>query len=428
MQIAVIGAGLVGVATAHELAVQGHELTVFERRNSVAEEASFAPPGLLGPGHLAPWAGEAHTRGAGLWRLCRGEGPVTPGLLLPVLRNGLWWSRWWRGCEPRMQEARRQALGALASLSLGKLQDWTRTLNLDPPQSAGCLVLLRSERSWRQAQAALAWLQAQAQPCRVLTPEEARVIEPGLNPATSLHGAVQLPNEALGNGRHLAQQLRAQCAGLGVHFRLGCCVRSVRPAARPVICTTQGDEAAFDAVVMCAGSGSPALLRGLGLRPPMLPVVHHTVTLPLRPPDAGPDRQPRAAVLDAEGRVQLTRLGQRLRVTGRAQRVRSWEATDAAAQAHSSTAVRPLYRALEDWFPGSASLREAQHAPLLAALLPDGLPLLGSSGHPGIWLNTGHGANAWALAAGSAQVLAALLVGRAPMIDPGVLHPARFDR
>ncbi|HEX7638535.1 MAG TPA: FAD-dependent oxidoreductase, partial [Burkholderiaceae bacterium] len=43
MKLAVIGAGMAGVATAHALAGEGHQVAVFERRASVAEEASFAP-------------------------------------------------------------------------------------------------------------------------------------------------------------------------------------------------------------------------------------------------------------------------------------------------------------------------------------------------------------------------------------------------
>jgi len=50
MKVAVIGAGVVGITTAYELAVQGHEVKVFERNSSVAQECSFANAGVISPG------------------------------------------------------------------------------------------------------------------------------------------------------------------------------------------------------------------------------------------------------------------------------------------------------------------------------------------------------------------------------------------
>ena len=56
MKVAVIGAGIIGVTTAYELSADGHQVTVFERRGSVAAEASFANAGILAPGYVTPWA------------------------------------------------------------------------------------------------------------------------------------------------------------------------------------------------------------------------------------------------------------------------------------------------------------------------------------------------------------------------------------
>ena len=56
MKIAIVGAGIVGVTTAYELAADGHEVTVFERRGTAAEETSFANAGLVAPGYVTPWA------------------------------------------------------------------------------------------------------------------------------------------------------------------------------------------------------------------------------------------------------------------------------------------------------------------------------------------------------------------------------------
>jgi D-amino-acid dehydrogenase len=50
-------------------------------------------------------------------------------------------------------------------------------------------------------------------------------------------------------------------------------------------------------------------------------------------------------------------------------------------------------------------------------MLPDGPPVLGASGLPGVWLNLGHGSSGWALSCGSARVLADLMAGRAADVD-----------
>ena len=66
MRIAVVGAGIIGVTTAYELAADGHEVTVFERRGSVAAETSFANAGVVAPGYVTPWAAPGMPRqGAG---------------------------------------------------------------------------------------------------------------------------------------------------------------------------------------------------------------------------------------------------------------------------------------------------------------------------------------------------------------------------
>ena len=56
MKIAVIGAGVIGVTSALELVSQGHDVVVFDKANGVAQEASFATAGFMGPGFVNSWA------------------------------------------------------------------------------------------------------------------------------------------------------------------------------------------------------------------------------------------------------------------------------------------------------------------------------------------------------------------------------------
>src|SRR6476646_2251159 len=118
MRVAVIGAGIVGVTTAYELGAEGHEVTVYERRSTVAAETSFANAGLVAPGYVTPWA--------------------APGMPLKVLRQlasrhaavrlhpglDLGWSwRWWRACRPSTHQANRLRLQRLAIFSRARLDE-----------------------------------------------------------------------------------------------------------------------------------------------------------------------------------------------------------------------------------------------------------------------------------------------------------------
>ena len=57
MKVLVLGAGVIGVATAYELAGAGHEVTVLERQSGPALETSYANAGEVSPGYSSPWAG-----------------------------------------------------------------------------------------------------------------------------------------------------------------------------------------------------------------------------------------------------------------------------------------------------------------------------------------------------------------------------------
>lgn len=57
MKVLVLGAGVIGVTAAYELAGAGHEVVVVDRQAAPALETSFANAGEVSPGYSAPWAG-----------------------------------------------------------------------------------------------------------------------------------------------------------------------------------------------------------------------------------------------------------------------------------------------------------------------------------------------------------------------------------
>lgn len=417
MRVAVVGAGIVGVATAYELSALGLEVTVFERRNSVAAEASFADAGVLSAGYVAPWAAPG-MRGQVLQLLLSHQAAVRFGGW-NALSHLPWMWRWWRACRPKVHAVHWAAQQRLAQFSRERLLELTRALRLDFQQMPGLLVLLRTERDLARAQPGLALLREAGVAHDVVDAARCRQLEPGLNAETALAAAIHLPQDGVGNCRHFAHLLKAEAQRLGARFRFETDVRGLTPGARPALATGDGQVHEFDAVVLCAGAQANALLAAVGLALPLAPIHGYSVTAPVRHLDGHPPPGPRAALVDEAHKVAITRLGQRIRVAGMAEFGGRLDRIDPAA-------LRTLYRALDDWFPGAALTRQAQHWKGAQPTLPDGPPVLGASGAPGVWLNLGHGASGWSLACGSARVLAEVVAGREAPLDTSGLTAARL--
>jgi D-amino-acid dehydrogenase len=100
-------------------------------------------------------------------------------------------------------------------------------------------------------------------------------------------------------------------------------------------------------------------------------------------------------------------------------------ASDRIALARQREAANTLWRIASQWFSGlpQAPFDQANsHARDLPRfwigsrpMLPDGLPVIGSLCEHGsrrnLWINSGHGSTGWAMAAGSAYLLADLILG-----------------
>ena len=410
MKIAIVGAGIVGVTTAYELANDGHEVTVFEQRSAAAEEASFATAGLLAPHLLSPWALP------GLGPALRMLGPQATLRLAGGLNQANWaWLRRWRRAA-RSAGAPATALERLAQYSQARIQAIASRHGLDFEASEGRLVLLRTDQERAQLQNTLQLLRDSGVAAHEIDASAARRIEPGLSPEAPLAGAIHLPGAGAGNCRLFAQLLRQGTQGTGVHFAFGTRVDHLGSSPTAVAVQGESDLRRFDAVVLCAGAASAALLPRLGLHLPMAAVYGYSVSAPLREST----HAPRASVVDLAQQISITRLGQRVRIAGGA------ELAGARAEHHTPTLQR-LYRTLNDWFPGGAQLSSGLQIWRGArAMLPDGAPVVGASGIPGLWLNTGHGAGGWALACGCARALADLVAQREPAVSLDGLGMRRF--
>lgn len=406
MRVAVIGAGVIGTTTAYELARDGHEVTVLERRGAAAEECSFANAGVIAPGYVTPLAAPGMPLKV-LSHLFGTYSPVRVSLPLSGAELGWMW-RWLRACKLQTYQASRARLQRLAMYSREQLHQITTELKLEYDRSDGYMVLLRSERDHHLAQPGLQVLRDAGVSFREVSPDEARKIENALNPDRPFFGAIYLPQDEVANCRQFTLLLKNEAQRLGARFRFNTGVPELDRASPCTLRLSDNPSSEkFDAVVVCAGVDSVRLLRNLGVNVPMVPVYGYSVSAALREPL----NAPRSAVMDERYKVAISRLGNRVRAAGSAE-------IGGTLASKSASSLRTLYKVLHDWFPGAAHFSSGvQEWKGARPMLPDGPPILGSSGVPGIWLNLGHGSSGWALSCGSARVIADLMAERKPELD-----------
>ena len=447
MKVAVIGAGIIGVTTAYELSADGHEVTVFERRGSVAAETSFANAGVIAPGYVTPWAAPGMPAKVLKMMMSRHAPVRLRGLHASTLP---WLWQWWRACRLRTYQANRLRMQRLAVFSRERLHTLTKELKLDYERSDGYLVLLRSDDELRLARPGLSSLAELGTRFKMLSAEQCRTVEPNLNAETELRAGIHLPGDEVGNCRQFSHLLVREAQRLGARFRFNTSVQRIIKGPSPQLVhkyapphahSTMGTATenapndaqdtqptvqqavteGFDAIIVCAALESVGLLRPLGLKLPLQAVHGYSITAPLRDADAHGEHGPHSALMDERYKVAISRMGSRVRVAGSAE-------IGGSATVHHKGSLATLYKVLHDWFPGSARMSQAQRWKGARPMLPDGPPVLGRSGIDGIWLNLGHGASGWALSCGSARLLADALAGRPARIDTDGLGVERLRR
>lgn len=413
MQVAVIGGGVIGVSTAYFLAAAGHDVVVIERYSNVAQESSFGNGGLVAPGIIAPWAAPGMPRKL-LSFLFKSESPV---LLKPTMDRELWhWIRQWLDeCTAERYRTNRSRMQRLALYSLDIVQKLRDHYELDYEQTTGVLQLFREQRDVDAARPGLDLLAENALPHRMLEPEEARVIEPGLSAHTPLAAALHLTQDESGNCPLFTRQLRHIAESIGVEFHFNSAVTTIASEGKRVSFRIGERDFNADAVVIAAGFDSIRLLEPLGIRIPLYPVKGYSVTAFIK----DFDHAPVSALVDHTYKVAIARMGSRVRISGVA---------DLSSRGPDlrETALRTLVKVGDDWFPHAANYHNATYWSGLRPMLPDAVPLLGATGIPNVFINIGHGSTGWAMAAGSGKIVADIVSGHAPDIDMTGLTLARY--
>jgi D-amino-acid dehydrogenase len=417
MRVCVLGAGIVGLATAWQLQREGHQVTIVDRAGAGAG-ASGANGAQLSYAYVQPLADPA------IWAqlprlLLANDSPLKlrPRWDLDQWRWGL---RFLAACRANVSRRGTAQLLALAAESRRAFECLLAEQQLDCDFSAtGKLVLYPDEAGFAGARRQLALQQSLGAEQRAAGPAECVAIEPALHSYRSrIAGAIYTPGECAADCHKVCQELLRllRAGGARTVFEAEVSGLVVRRGVAAAVQTEAGAVEA-DAFVVALGADSAHMARTLGLYLPVYPLKGYSITLPANQDAAA---APRVNVTDAARKVVFARIGQRLRVAGMAELVGNDLSIPSARIASLAAAARAV-------FPECGDLAQCEPWAGLRPATPDGIPVIGrhAGGPANLLFNTGHGALGFTLAFGSALRIAAMLrpsAGR--RLTPAAAEPA----
>lgn len=406
------------------LARAGHQVTVIDRQEGAGRETSFANGGFLSPSMPEPW------NTPGCWRvllgsLGRSDAPLQLRFkALPSLVG--WGIAFLRNSEPS-GFARNSVSNLLLSIhSLEVLKRLRQEAQIEYASGAvGALKLFRSRATFDHALAAAERLQDAGLSFRRLSRDETVAVEPALTPvAAQLIGSIHYFVDEVGDAYSFCVALAERARQQGVEFLFGTSVTSLEVRSSTVMgVQTSAGQVTADQYVLAAGSYSPLLAAPIGVPIPVRPAKGYSVTFDL--PDTG--FALRLPVVDDDLHAGVIPLERALRIAGTAE----FAGFDLTLRRER---IRRLVQLAQEIFP-AAGLNPAS-AKSWCGLRPmsaDGVPIIGKTSVSNLWVSTGHGHLGWTMAAGSAKLLADMISGEAPSLDPqpyswGRFRPMRFAR
>jgi D-amino-acid dehydrogenase len=431
MRVAVLGAGITGLATAWYLLEDGHDVVVVDRNAGPGLGTSYANGAQLSYSYVAPLAGPGVLPKIPPW-LLRRDSPLR---FYPAIDTHQW--HWLfafvRACNQAQSDATTRRLLRLSFYSRALMHAFVASdagaqIEFGYARN-GKLVVYSDDASFDGARRLVDYQRSLGCEQEALDADRCRALEPALADGDSelakrLVGGIHTPSEEVGDCYAFCVGLERAMANRGVKFVYDTAVEHLRRAAAGArtIAALQTHDGAVEAdrYVLASGAASPFLVRELGLDLPIYPLKGYSITVPAT------SAAPRISITDYTRKVVYAPLrvagGEppaRATVNGE---LRAAGIADLAGYKATIDPVRldQLVREARGAFPHAAANHyEAEASKPWAGLrpaTPKGTPILGASPFSNLFFNVGHGALGWTLALGSGRIVADAVAGRAPAI------------
>lgn len=411
-RVIVVGGGVIGACCAYYLTKSGRPVTILDR-GEFGRGCSHANCGFVCPSHVLPLAAPGAVRSA-LATLVQGNSPlkIRPAT---VLANLGWFSGFARRCNARDMLAAGRAIQALLDSSRDLFEDLIRDESIACEWEAkGLLFVFRSQKASEHYAATDDLLREQfGLRSRRFDANELIDFEPALKPGCD--GGVLYESDAHLRPDRLMAELRRVLTGLGVEIREHCeATGFVRDGTTARALRTASGDIAGDHFIIATGAWTPLLNRELGCRVPIQPGKGYSITMPR------PAIYPSYPLIFEEHRVAVTpfqsgyRLGSTMEFAGyetTLNRSRLSILTDAAKLYLREPLAEPVQQEWWGWRP----------------MTYDGLPVIDRSpAMANVLIAAGHNMLGLSMAPATGKLVAEMLVGEKPHIEPLPYRLGRF--
>jgi len=410
--IVVVGAGVVGVACAHYLSEAGARVVLLDK-GTVGGACSHGNCGYVCPSHILPLAGPGMI-GKTLKTLLQRESPLS---VKPRFDPSLWAWMWRFARRCNMADMLESGRGIQALLNSSRQlygELFAKKLLFADWQERGLLfVFLSPSEMSHYAEVDSLLKNEYGLTARRIESAELLHREPALKPGIA--GAWHYECDAHLRPDLLLKSWNALLQTKNVDIRERCVLHGFERDGRRVtkVQTSTGTIEA-DAVVAATGAWTPQLSAILGCKVPIQPGKGYSITM------GRPAKCPVIPMIFEEHRVAVTpfrdgyRIGSTMEFAGYDEsmnRKRLELLTRGASHYLQEPMGEPVQEEWWGWRP----------------MVPDGKPIVGRSpALDNVWIAAGHGMLGLSMATGTGKLVAELIHGTTPHVDPIPYSATRF--
>ena len=410
--VLILGAGVIGLSCALELLKAGRGVRVIDA-GRIGGGASNGNCGTITPSHATPLAAPGMIGKALKWMLQPDAPLYVKPRFDPALAN--WLLRFAGRCNAHDHRASAGPKGALLKASRVLLEETLRSEGMECEfERSGLIYVYRDAVSLAAAQELIAQLDELDIRAEALDAARLAHEEPALR--EGMAGGVLFPDDAVLRPDRLVSELARRVRERGGSIVEHCAAHGFSRAAdgRIEAVQTQQGERRADRIVLACGAWSPKMARELGGRLPIQPGKGYSITY------SRPALTPRRPLVLRERSVCVTTWGSGYRL-GSTMEFSGYDTT------LNRVRLDALARGAGEYLrePVGAEVREEWYG--WRPMTWDDLPVLGyAAAAPNLMFAVGHGMMGVSMSAITGRLVAELIEGRAPSLDPAPYTPRRF--